>query len=109
MSKVLQMALEVGAIKVGRVALDGTKIKANASKHKAMSYGRMGEKQSMVERCHGDHPGATGCAGDHLGGGGSAAWVDREVWRAGGAVHGLEECLRAGSHRRRNCCGAKCR
>ncbi len=33
------MALEVGAVKVGRVSLDGTKLKANASKHRAMSYG----------------------------------------------------------------------
>jgi len=46
--QVLEMALEVGAVKVGRVALDGTKIKANASKHKAMSYGRMEEKQQQL-------------------------------------------------------------
>jgi hypothetical protein len=31
-------------VKLGRVALDGTKMKANASKHKAMSYDRMREK-----------------------------------------------------------------
>src|SRR6266478_486052 len=35
--EVLKIVLETGAIKLGRVALDGTKIKANASKHKAMS------------------------------------------------------------------------
>src|SRR5215472_2834055 len=45
--QVLQIALEAGAMKVGRVALDGTKVKANASKHKAMSYDRMGEKQKQ--------------------------------------------------------------
>jgi transposase len=39
--QVLEMALESGAVKLGRVSLDGTKVKANASKHKAMSYGRM--------------------------------------------------------------------
>jgi hypothetical protein len=33
---------------VGRVALDSIKVKANASKHKAMSYGRMGEKQRRL-------------------------------------------------------------
>src|ERR1700693_5714289 len=33
----LEMALESGAIQLGRVSLDGTKVKANASKHKAMS------------------------------------------------------------------------
>ena len=32
-------------MKLGRVAVDGSKLKANASKHKAMSYGRMKEKQ----------------------------------------------------------------
>ena len=40
----LRMALEAGAVQLGRVALDGTKVQANASKHKAMSYGRMREK-----------------------------------------------------------------
>jgi transposase len=35
--QVLKIALEAGALKVGRVALEGTKIKANASTHKAMS------------------------------------------------------------------------
>jgi transposase len=46
--QVLEMALEVGAVKVGRVTLDGTKVKANASRHKAMSYGRMKEKQEQL-------------------------------------------------------------
>lgn len=46
--QVLQIALEAGAMKVGRVALDGTKMKANASKHKAMSYGRMQEKEKEL-------------------------------------------------------------
>jgi len=39
--QVLRLAMEAGAIKLGRVALDGSKVKANASKHKAMSYARM--------------------------------------------------------------------
>src|SRR5258708_7665167 len=43
--QVLKIALEAGAMKVGRVAVDGTKVKANASKHKAMSYDRMKEKE----------------------------------------------------------------
>ena len=47
--QVLQIALEAGALKVGRVALDGTKVKANASKHKAMSYDRMGEKEKQLK------------------------------------------------------------
>ena len=44
----LHLAREIGAPRVGRVALDGSEIKANASKHKAMSYGRMREKQRQL-------------------------------------------------------------
>jgi transposase len=46
--QVLRLARELGTPRVGRVALDGTKIKANASKHKAMSYGRMREKHRQL-------------------------------------------------------------
>jgi transposase len=46
--QVLRLAQELGTPRVGRVALDGSKIKANASKHKAMSYGRMREKQRQL-------------------------------------------------------------
>jgi transposase len=46
--QVLRLARELGAPRVGRVALDGSKVKANASKHKAMSYGRMREKQHQL-------------------------------------------------------------
>jgi len=47
--QVLRVALEMGAMKLGRVALDGSKVKANASKHKAMSYGRMQENREVAE------------------------------------------------------------
>ena len=47
--QVLKIALEAGAMKVGGVALDGTKVKANASKHKAMSYDRMLEKEKDLK------------------------------------------------------------
>jgi len=40
-TQVLTLCAQAGLVKLGHVALDGTKIKANASKHKAMSYGRM--------------------------------------------------------------------
>jgi transposase len=46
--QVLHLARELGAPRVGRVALDGSKVKANASKHKAMSYGRMREKENQL-------------------------------------------------------------
>jgi hypothetical protein len=46
--KVLKILLEAGAMKLGRVALDGTKIKAIASKHKAMSYDRMAKQEEAI-------------------------------------------------------------
>jgi transposase len=46
--QVLRLARELGAPRVGRVALDSSKVKANASKHKAMSYGRMRDKQRQL-------------------------------------------------------------
>ena len=46
--QVLRLARELGAPRVGRVALDSSKIQANASKHKAMSYGRMRDKQRQL-------------------------------------------------------------
>jgi transposase len=46
--QVLRLVLEVGALKLGRVALDGSKVKGNASKHKAMSYGRMEETEKRL-------------------------------------------------------------
>jgi transposase len=46
--QVLHLARELGAPRVGRVAIDGSKVKANASKHKAMSYDRMREKQTQL-------------------------------------------------------------
>jgi transposase len=46
--QVLRITLETGAMKLGRVALDGSKVKANASKHKAMSYARMEETEKRL-------------------------------------------------------------
>ena len=39
--QVLKLCQAAGLVKLGHVAVDGTKLKANASRHKAMSYGRM--------------------------------------------------------------------
>jgi hypothetical protein len=47
--QVLQIALQAGTMKLGRVVLDGSKVKANASKHKAMSYGRMREEEKRLK------------------------------------------------------------
>jgi transposase len=49
-TQVLRLARQAGALQMGRVAIDGSKVKANASKHKAMSYGRMGERESELEQ-----------------------------------------------------------
>ena len=46
--QVLPLCQRAGLVKLGHVALDGTKIKANASKHKAMSYERMGEGEKEL-------------------------------------------------------------
>lgn len=47
--QVLRLALKLGAMKLGRVAIDGSKVKANASKHKAMSYRRMQEDEKRLK------------------------------------------------------------
>lgn len=47
--QLLQIALEAGTMKLGRVVLDGSKVKAHASKHKAMSYGRMEEEEKGLK------------------------------------------------------------
>ena len=46
--QVLRLARDLGTLRVGRVAIDGSKVKANASKHKAMSYDRMRDKQKQL-------------------------------------------------------------
>jgi hypothetical protein len=46
--QVLKLAEAAGLVKLGHVALDGTKIKANASKHKAMSYARMKQREAEL-------------------------------------------------------------
>ena len=75
----LHLCQKAGLVKLGHVALDGTKVKANASKHKAMSYARMqksvAELEAEVQRLLGEaeatdeaedkHYGK-GCRGDEL-------------------------------------------
>jgi transposase len=48
--QVLSLCREAGLVKLGHVSLDGTKIKANASRHKAMSYGRMKEEEQRLQK-----------------------------------------------------------
>ena len=49
--QVVQLAQEAGLVKLGRIAIDGTKMKANASKHKAMSYQHM---CAQIEKLEGE-------------------------------------------------------
>jgi transposase len=45
----LRLCQKAGMVRLGRVALDGTKLRANASRHKAMSYKRMVEREAQLE------------------------------------------------------------
>jgi transposase len=47
--QVLQLCQRAGLVKLGHIALDGTKVKATASKHKAMSYGRMVTEEARLQ------------------------------------------------------------
>ncbi len=48
-TQVLRLCRRAGLVKLGQVAIDGTRLKANASKHKAMSYGRMTEQEAALQ------------------------------------------------------------
>lgn len=48
--EILSLCRKAGLVKFGHVSLDGTKIKANASKHKAMSYGRMKRESERLQQ-----------------------------------------------------------
>jgi len=47
--QVLRLCQKAGLVQLGHIAIDGTKVKANASKHKAMSYDRMDEAEKKLE------------------------------------------------------------
>jgi len=46
---IVRLCREAGLVTLGHVALDGTKVRANASKHKAMSYERMGKEERRLK------------------------------------------------------------
>jgi transposase len=48
--QVLRLCQQAGLVKLGHVSLDGTKVKANASRHKAMSYGRVKEEEKRLRK-----------------------------------------------------------
>ena len=47
--QVVKLARECGLVKLGTIAVDGTKVKANASRHKAMSYERMQKREAELK------------------------------------------------------------
>jgi transposase len=47
--QVVRLAREMGLVKLGTIAVDGTKLKANASRHKAMSYGHMLKSEAELQ------------------------------------------------------------
>ena len=81
--QVLALCREAGLVKLGHVALDGTKVKANASKHKAMSYGRMvkaeadlgAEVAAWLERADAADAAEDAAHGDAFRGDEMPAWV----------------------------------
>ena len=48
--QVVKLAREMGLVKLGTIAVDGTKVKANASRHKAMSYGHMLKAEAELKK-----------------------------------------------------------
>jgi len=48
-AQVLRLCQAAGLVRLGHISLDGTKMRANASRHKAMSYGRMLTKEEVLE------------------------------------------------------------
>ncbi|MSV29660.1 MAG: transposase [Bryobacterales bacterium] len=74
-TQVLQLCDKAGLVKLGHVAIDGTKLQANAGKHKAMSYERMEEKEKQlkaeVEKLMAEEAAATDAVEDALHGKGN--------------------------------------
>ncbi len=70
-TQALLLCEKAGLVKLGHVAIDGSKIKANASKHKAMSYDRMGETEQRLKREIG---GSVEAGGGDRRGRGCAVW-----------------------------------
>src|SRR5436309_791460 len=80
----LRLCQAAGLVKLGHVALDGTKVQANASKHKAMSYARMTATEQQLERevrALLDQAAQADAADDAQYGTGSAATSCRRSWR----------------------------
>src|SRR5665254_19424 len=101
--QVLKLCETAGLVKLGHVALDGTKIKANASKHKAMSYERMKKREEelkaevarMLTAAPGRRPQEAGQAGGAAIGP-TRSQVTTQLHRSGKPHHEVEGWLRSG-------------
>jgi len=87
-TQALLLCEKAGLVKLGHVSIDGTKIKANASKHKAMSYGGWGGRGAVEggDRSASEAAEATDTAEDAQYARASAATSCRWSWRGGRAV-----------------------
>ena len=84
-AEVVRLARRMGLAGLGRVSVDGTKVRANASKRKAMSYGRMTREGAAAE---GGDCGAAGEGGGGRRSGGCALRRGRSRGRAAGGAEG---------------------
>ena len=64
--QILLIAHEMGQLKLGKISLDGSKIKANASRHKALSWEYANKLEKQIREDGKDHPGERGTNPEHL-------------------------------------------
>jgi hypothetical protein len=90
--QVLALCREAGMAKLGHVALDGTKVKANASKHAAMSYARMKKEEPELAKlvAAGEAGGGVDGGGEIDGRGGGRRTRPGESWRRTAGAHSRE-------------------
>lgn len=97
--QVLRLCQAAGMVKLGRVALDGTKVKANASRHKAMSYARMKEREAELREEIGrmlNEAGVADADEDAIHGAGDRGdELPSELRRRQGRLRKIEEAKRA--------------
>jgi len=76
----LRLCKQAKLVGLGLLALDGTKVRANASRHKAMSYERMVKKETQLLTDSQDGDGGVTVDGDKMAGNDRTKWV-RLIWR----------------------------
>jgi len=94
--EVVRVAAEAGVAQFGKLSVDDTKVRASASKRKAMSYGRMREEEARLEEevaaDAGKHPAKAAMAAKLATDAGRAQYAQRK-WRAEAPIGWLKEAL----------------